>query len=152
MNNFRKIYFEGNPYDNRKDKKYYVNKEKKIVAGTCEQYILDIIEYEIKNTLPHKLSEQFPFLSLFYNLDDLPPTITAKAKCDNKDEFDEKIGKNIVAKKLDYKAEARMAKQYRKLCKLFADLIFELDELGIKHQNKANNIKKSLQKYNEYND
>ena len=49
------------------------------------------------------------------------PPLKAKAVCDERDKWDEKVGMDIVSAKLDYKDHKQLAKQYDRIFRLLTE-------------------------------
>lgn len=69
------------------------------------------------------------------------------ARCDDRDIFDEKIGKNISENKALLKYHTTMQRKYGRLSELLKKASKEIEELRINHILKAINIRKSLAKH-----
>lgn len=71
----------------------------------------------------------------------------AQATCDDKDEFNEKIGMDVVAAKLDMKDHLRMAKNYDRALRIMNAAMRKLEDMCNKHWKKAMAIRKDLEEY-----
>ncbi len=71
----------------------------------------------------------------------------AQATCDDKDEFNEKIGMDVVAAKLDMKDHMRMAKNYDRALRVMNAAMRKLEDMCNKHMKKARAIRRDLEEY-----
>ena len=72
---------------------------------------------------------------------------TAKATCDDNDEFDEEIGIGVVSAKLDRKNHLWMAKNYERALRDMNSAMRKLEDLCGKHLKKAKAIENDLENY-----
>ena len=71
----------------------------------------------------------------------------ARATCREGDEFDEKIGVDVVAAKLDKKNHEWMAKNYERALRDMNSAMRKLEDLCDKHLKKARAIEKDLEEH-----
>lgn len=71
----------------------------------------------------------------------------AVAKCDPRDEWNEKTGIDVVSSKLDYKEHMRKARRLEKTLVVMNSLMRKMEDLCQKHQKKAAAIRKDLEDY-----
>lgn len=71
-------------------------------------------------------------------------TIKAKAYCDERDEFDERIGTEVCSSKLEYKNHIRLAKAYSRAFRILTEASYIAEKLCRRHFNKANAIEDDL--------
>lgn len=73
--------------------------------------------------------------------------LRANAYCDERDEFDEKIGVEVAASKVDLKKHRKMANKYSRLYFLLNKTASIVYKLFLKHCEKANAIESDLENY-----
>ena len=73
--------------------------------------------------------------------------VKASAYCDEHDEWDEKIGMDVCAAKMELKNHLKLAKRYHKASDNLVEASHVADDLAIKHETKAMSIEEDLQKY-----
>lgn len=73
--------------------------------------------------------------------------LRANAYCDERDEFDEKIGVEVAASKVDLKKHRKMANKYSRLYFLLNKAASTVYKLFLKHCEKANAIETDLENY-----
>ena len=73
--------------------------------------------------------------------------LRANAYCDERDEFDEKIGVEVAASKVDLKKHRKMANKYSRLYFLLNKAASTVYKLFLKHCEKANAIEDDLENY-----
>lgn len=72
--------------------------------------------------------------------DDKTHVLSAVAKCDKDDKFDERLGKDVADMKLDYKIHSRLLRQYRRCKNDLEKVIEEIDKKINYHTKKMWNI------------
>jgi hypothetical protein len=75
------------------------------------------------------------------------PTYKSCAICDDRDEFDVKIGRKIAADKVDLKYHTAMTKKYNRYIGMLEDIIIVLEGLRNVHLQKRLLAEDDLQKY-----
>ena len=70
----------------------------------------------------------------------------AIAKCDDRDEFNEKVGIDICEEKLEMKKHLRMARVFDRVHRLLVETGMVAYQECVKHVNKANAIKEDLER------
>lgn len=77
--------------------------------------------------------------------------IRARAECDKNDEYNEDFARVLLARKLDYKHEDRLARQYEYLSNKFYNIMIELARLASKHKKNAEKLRLKIMKVsNDY--
>ena len=71
----------------------------------------------------------------------------AKAKCDPRDEWNEKTGIDVCSAKLDLKEHLRKAKKLDKALVIMNSIMRKMEDLCQKHKQKAKAIRKDLEDY-----
>ena len=125
-------------------KEFYPQPEKKMVVGKAK---LDLdICYDRLQSIPDWMEEAIYDL---YHMTLKPEDfyITARAECDDRDQYDEETGIDIVSEKLDMKYHNKKAKKCRYIAKLARKIADTLEELAAKHDEKYEFIKKDLYEY-----
>lgn len=72
---------------------------------------------------------------------------TAKAVCREDDDFNEKIGMDIAAAKLDMKEHLRFARTYDRMLRIMNGTMRKIEDLCNKHMKKAKVIQKDMDRY-----
>ena len=127
-------------------KKFIINSEKNIVIAE----MIDIPKSIVKET-EEKTSKMTSFLvnEIFQKLTmskSSNPLYKAVAKCDNRDDFDEKIGIEIAATKSDLKYHIAMRKKYMRVLKVLRKACDEIESLAVYHQKKVRNIEDDIKR------
>lgn len=91
--------------------------------------------------------EELEVMPLYILEQDIFGCNTAKATCDDKDEFNEEVGIGIVSAKLDMKNHLWMAKKYERALRDMNSAMRKLEDLCDKHLKKAKAIRKDLINY-----
>lgn len=73
--------------------------------------------------------------------------VSARAKCDDRDEYDEMTGVDIVSEKLDMKFHNKTARKCWRMARLARQVADALDELGIRHFEKYKFIRNDLEEF-----
>lgn len=125
--------------DKRDYKSFVVKPEHKIVkaATTHTDVAIDIKdEFKGKEFYEFVISDW----DAWCNSEDETKVLSAVAKCEPDDEFDEMFGKDIAGMKLDYKIHSRLLRQYRRCKTDLEKLIVEIDKKMMYHMKKMWNI------------
>lgn len=128
-------------------KKYIIKPEDNVVVAIGEEDYIKNIDSEMKrycDSMTFALLQDLAAISAFniYN-----HSFKSVAKCDEYDEFNEKIGKEIAGGKADIKYHRAMANEYKKMIKVLEMAIEEVENLYNMHETKKANIEKSIEKY-----
>lgn len=111
--------------------------EKDLKAGIKEVY-KNLIRCASNNYV-----EDFNIVSLF-NV--VPNKIVANAYCDDNDEFDEKIGIDVCAEKLEMKNHIKLANILDRISRDLMDASLIAQSLCVKHDDKVKAIEEDLAK------
>lgn len=134
---------------------YYVKPEEKIVVarGKKETYktVFNESLYKCSDTtakvidmfLDNSNTKAFPFEVDIVNGKDF----IGIAKCDDEDEFNEYIGKDIAAAKADLKYHSAISKKYSQIIRTLQRVINELTKLKEYHDRKKENILNDFDRY-----
>ena len=100
---------------------------------------------EVNSIMTDRELEVLPW----YIIDDVDKSFyhTAQATCRDGDEFDEKIGMDVVAAKLDKKNHEWMARKYDHALQDMQSAMRKLEDLCNKHLKKARAIEKDLEEH-----
>ena len=137
---------------NRRKIKYVVKPEERMVIGwidMCDSFKnITSIENELYGVT------KFPYELLYLvGVDDIyqqdKNILKAVSRCDDRDEFDEKIGKKIVADILEKKYHILMMKKYRQVIRKLEGIIENAYSLGLMHENRFRELQTRIDKYNE---
>ena len=127
--------------------KYNIDRESKEVYGKVERFQCGGIIKELAVMMPKRLQKwvgrDIPVLDIctFGN------TFEAKAVAQESDKFDEKVGKSIVAKKLNYKFHDSMARRYRVIIRELTKALQIVRTLEAEHRKEADKNDEALAKY-----
>ena len=134
---------------NVRNKEFKVIPEARLVQGK-------MVEKNIDNDLNAGIKEKYKELIRFacgnYEsnnildvlLYDKIRTVVANAYCDEKDEFDEKVGIDVCSEKLELKNHLRLARLYGKIAKDLSDAAMIANGFCTKHEAKAMSIEEDL--------
>ena len=129
-------------------KVFKVIPENNVVIGEGRQ---NNLFKELSDVCTNKEIECIPYYIYFDGLEgkyfDEKKRNHTKAKCDPKDEWDEKIGIDIASAKLDLKEHLRKARKLEKTLVTMNSLMRKMEDICQKHQKKAKAIKKDLEDY-----
>lgn len=129
------------------------DKSGNVISGTMKNDIVWYMNEEISNSFPKWMMWEIigikglKCVNPFIQHHAVP--ITASATCDDRDEFDDSIGKAIVACKLDIKREERMAREYTKIADEIETMTARLFELAGNHMKKASAFRRQLERIEE---
>lgn len=124
---------------------YLIKPENKVVVGVIDKADCKSVEGEIVNELRHgrmgivQCVVAKKILSDGVGVQDIDDIfedthfIRGVAKCDEKDVFDEKIGKAIVGTKINYKYHDLMTRKYYQMIRILQDTIDCLKRLQSRH-------------------
>ena len=132
---------------NRRKIKYVVKPEEKMVIGwinMCDNGI---------SCVGVELKDNFWDLLRSLGVDDIwqqkERVLKAVSRCDERDEFDEKIGKKIVADVLEKKYHTLMMKKYEQIERKMDNILDNVDKLTMMHNERLNELQARIDKYNE---
>jgi len=132
---------------NIKNKRFVVVPEKKMVVGRMDR---KPVVYGGSNCKPlHRELLKFACNAITWqNFDvfDGFGEYKAVAKCDNRDEFNEKVGIDICEEKLEMKKHLRIARVFDRVHRLLVETGMVAYQECVKHVNKANAIKEDLER------
>ena len=138
-----------NPYkDTESNKKnYYINDN--IITAVQSPDIAWHLDHEVYTKCPPWVFEFYNTVhhssaNPYYNKSN---KIFANAICDERDEFNENIGKAVAAKKCDVKLESRKYREYLAMRDIFRTLAAHMEKLAGEHIEKRLAIIKDLKKY-----
>lgn len=97
-----------------------------------------------RTSAPERIKNLMRFIDWYDNYDCEYNLMKAKARCNDGDTFDEKIGRSIVDSKLEYKRHMRMARKYDKIYRLLCQTLPYVEERVATHMKKAGAIYKDL--------
>lgn len=126
---------------------YHVDPDKKLVSGKANRHLCFGVWDELHQRLPKNLHgfifingirDQTEFGHSFYK---------AKSVARDTDSFNEKIGKSIVAKKLNYKYHRSMMKRYQEFINKTKQFIAILNMLEQEHHAEMIKCDEELKKY-----
>lgn len=137
---------------NVRNKEFKVIPEARLVQGVMTE---KGIENDLKAGIKDKYKELIKNASYNYNgrnyitcgnIFDLlkKKNITANAYCDEKDEFDEKVGIDVCSEKLELKNHLKLARLYGKIAKDLSDAAMIANGFCTKHEAKAMAIENDL--------
>ena len=130
----------------RMNKSIVVNKKENSVFGRMEELPIGIVEEASYKTTP-LTTEVIKVIDFIKRVDIENSTnqlFSTKVKCDERDIFDEKIGKDICSSIVDRKYHDSMARRYLRVCEYLLDVVDELQNLSEYHAEKAQNIDDDL--------
>ena len=134
---------------NVRNKEFKVIPEARLVQGKMVEKNID---NDLKAGIKEKYKELIRFASGNYEsnnvldvlLYDKIRTVMANAYCDEKDEFDEKVGIDVCSEKLELKNHLRLARLYGKIAKDLSDAAMIANGFCTKHEAKAMAIEEDL--------
>lgn len=135
----------------RGSKKFKIIPEIKVVEGRMDEKHFDD---DLKFGITPRIKELVYCAAKYYRtkpkkrnnkIED--PYITGYAYCDEYDEFDEKVGIDVCAAKMELKNHLKLAKKYRKASDDLVEASHVADDLAIKHETKAMAIESDLVRY-----
>lgn len=122
---------------------YLIKPENKVVVGVIDKEDCKNVEGEIVDELRHGrmgivqcIVAKKILSDGVQDIDDIfedTHFIRGVAKCDEKDVFDEKIGKAIVGTKINYKYHDLMSRKYNQMIRIFQEVIDDLKRLRDRH-------------------
>lgn len=136
------------------ENKYMVNKETGVVVchrRMTDSYIGNEVEKKcspaVVKLINHLLFlETYKDSSLSFDIE-IPEKFKGVARCDERDTFDEKVGRDVsrlIAKKKHHSAAM---KTYDRLCEFFMKAAKEMNELAMKHDDELLKVEETLNKY-----
>lgn len=129
--------------------KYYVYPEKKLVVGKASRDRSYGIADELYDKIPGSLIDIFGSIPCrIKDIGDFADDyFKAKAIARDTDVFDEKVGKSIVAKKLNYKYHRSMMKRCQVLIRQFKTILEMLNRIESEHHCEMVKCDEELKKY-----
>lgn len=138
----------------RIENQYIVKPDEGVVickrVNHMEDYILEEIDKKCSDSVSHLLYMMYTYHPM-YGLPEveISPKHVGVAKCDPRDEFDEKIGRDVARLISAKKCHLAIIKKYKNLIKYFQKLIHELENLILPHEEKLAEICSKLDAYKE---
>jgi len=129
---------------NVRNKEFKVIPEARLVQG---KMVEKGIENDLKAGIKDKYKRLIRNASRKYTIFDFlmrENNITANAYCDEKDEFDEKVGIDVCSEKLELKNHLKLARLYGKIAKDLSDAAMIANGFCTKHEAKAMAIEEDL--------
>lgn len=137
---------------NRRKIKYVVKPEEKMVIGwinMCDApKNITSMSWEMGQFFPRFGYMMFP-LGVEDIFEQEDRVLKAVSRCDDRDEFDEKIGKKIVADVLEKKYHILMMKKLGQVEKKLSDMLEGTYALGVMHNERLDELQARIDKYNE---
>lgn len=127
--------------------KYTIDPETKEVYGKVERYQCGGIIKELAVMMPKRLQKWIGRDAPISDICTFADTYEAKSVAQEGDEFDEKVGKSIVAKKLNYKFHDSMARRYRVVIRELTKALQIVRTLEAEHRKEADKNDEALVKY-----
>ena len=126
---------------------YYNNNN--VITAIHNSDICGIMDKDVYDKCP---SWMFTFYNILHHSNVNPffktsQQIKAHAMCDDRDEYNEDIGKRVATIKCELKTEYRISREFKALSKIFIKLGLALAKLSEDHAHKAESIQKKLNKY-----
>ena len=131
-----------------KEKKVIVNPEEKIVVAMMSDFPKNVVKecMEKCNYVTAEVVRDVVFWN-DYDIDkSTNPLFKSVSKCDEFDEFDERIGAEIACSLVDKKYHAAMAKKYSLIKKYLYKVIRDIELLEVMHNKKVNNITEDIKR------
>lgn len=136
---------------NRRKIKYVVKPEEKMVIGWIDLRDYNSVTGIYDETRNNRLPVDWLIMDL--NIEDVREQdshiIKAVSKCDDRDEFDEKIGKKIVADIIEKKYHILILKKYKQCERSIKKILVDIFSLKIMHNNRLKELQARIDKYNE---
>lgn len=127
-------------------KNFIVKPESKRVIAAIQKPV-SVLE-DLKKNSSHITSKVVMQILLTYDIEkSTNSNYKAIACCDERDEFDEKIGKKIASKKCDAKYHMRKVKQYKRILKILEQISNEIHHIYYSHSAKLKKIEQELEEY-----
>lgn len=137
---------------NRRKIKYVVKPEEKMVIGWFNMND----NLENVTTVGEEMEQLFPRFSwmLFpLDIEDIyqpnDRVLKAVSRCDDRDEFDEKVGKKIVADVIEKKYHILMMKKFKQIERKAQNIGESAYALGMMHEERLKELQARIDKYNE---
>lgn len=126
---------------------YYVVPEKKTVIAKAEREFYEDTSDEIigkcsSSVVNSILMTDFPFMESIFE----EKYFTGTAICAEEDTFDENVGKDIAACKVDMKYHKTISHKYKLMIKHLLKMVDELKRLADRHDKKIANIQKDIER------
>ena len=132
---------------NRRKIKYVVKPEERIVIGWINMCDNDI------TSVGWELKDDFYFLLSALKVKDIwqqdERVLKAVSRCDERDKFDEKVGKKIVADILEKKYHTLMMKKYKQIERKMDNILDNVDKLTMMHKERLDELQTRIDEYNE---
>ena len=138
----------------RIENKYVVSPEARVVV--CNRVGLrDLIQDEterkcspaVANAISYFIHREFLGLTDLPFKIELPRTFKGVAKCDERDEFDEKVGRDVARLIAKKKYHAAAARSYGRLHEFFLQAAKEMGELAVEQSRELGETEAALDKY-----
>lgn len=128
------------------NKNFKIIPEAKLVQGEMPE---KLIAYDLTAGIKSKYKDLILAASFEYEDDWFPydNVITANAYCDEKDEWDEKVGTDVCAAKLELKNHQKLAKKYDRIARDLQEACLIAQSYCIRHEAKAMSIEDDLIQY-----
>ena len=139
---------------NRRRIKYVVKPEEKMVIGWINMYdeAKNVASFGEEMT-KHSNIYDIDYILYLLEIEDIwqqnEKVLKAVSKCDDRDEFDEKIGKKIVTDIIEKKYHALMMKKYKQIEKKLKKIIESANALNTMHEERLKELQARIDKYNE---
>ena len=137
---------------NRRKIKYVVKPEEKMVIGWFNMND----NFENVTTVGEEMEQLFPRFSwMLYPLDieDIyqpnDRVLKAVSRCDDRDEFDEKVGKKIVADVIEKKYHILMMKKFKQIERKAQNIGESAYALGMMHEERLKELQARIDEYNK---
>lgn len=126
---------------------YYVVPEKKIVIAKAERKAYEDTFDEIigkcsSSVVNSILTTDFPFRESIFE----EKYFTGTAICAEEDTFDESVGKDIAACKVDMKYHKTISHKYKLMSKYLLKMADEINKLADQHDKKVDNIQNDIER------
>ena len=132
---------------NRRKIEYIVKPEERIVIGWIST--IDGMTGIIEELDKYKMGWVLPAINVEDIWEQDNRIIKAVSRCDESDEFDEKIGKKIVADILEKKYHSIMIKKYRKCEEKILQMLSGIYGKGIEHNARLKELQSRIDSYKD---
>jgi hypothetical protein len=136
------------------ENKYTVNEEKGVVVchrKMTSSYIDNEVEKRCSPAVA-KIIGRLLFLETFKDSHlpfklEIPEKFKGVARCDERDTFDEKVGRDVARLIAKKKHHSAAMKTYDRLCEFFMKAAKEMNELAMEHDDELLKVEETLNKY-----
>ena len=130
----------------RGDRVFKVIPDAGVVVGEAQQSSIfdelnDVCTFSEMNCIPINICMDSDEIGFTYKYN------KAKAKCDPRDKWSEKVGIDIVSAKLDMKEHLRKARKLERTLLTMNSALRKIEDILNKHLKKAKAIRKDLENY-----